>query len=321
MRVGLLGSIASVICLAVSPATAQTYPTRQVTFIVPFAAGGPIDNNGRTFAEAMRRQLSSAVIVDNKPGAGGVVGTKAVASAKPDGYTLLVASPGPLIIAPAAGTSAVDPETQLTAVGLISDSPQIVVVTNSLPVTSLTELIAHIKANPGKLSYSSAGIGTTPHLAGELMRSLTGIDMLHVPYRGTGAALPDLLSGRNQLMIGDITSMLPMLEGGRLRALAITGAKRSDLVPNVPTVAEAGLAKLITRNWSALMGPKGLPEAVVSRLAEAMKAALKDQEYIAAMRKQGAEPAESSPEHLAKFIAEERDTLAPIVKAIGLKLE
>lgn len=319
MTVRWLLAIASALAMPAA-AIAQGYPVRQVTMIVPFAAGGPVDNGGRVFAEAMRRQLGSAVLVDNRPGAGGVVGTKTVIAAKPDGYTLIIASPGPLIVSVAAGAG-IDPDTQLAPIGLISESPQIVVASKTVKADTLSEFIAFAKSNPGTLCYSSAGIGTMPHLAGELFKSITGIDMLHVPYRGTGAALPDLISGRNQVMIGDITSMLPMLDGGRIKSYAITALKRSELVPNVPTTTEAGLSRLVTRNWNALMGPVGLPQPVVGRLNEAMRAALKDADYLEAMRKQGAVPAESSPEQLAKLIVEERNLLAPIVKAIGLKLE
>ncbi len=309
-------------CALLMPAAAhaQDYPARQVTMVVPFAAGGPVDNGGRVFADAMRRQLGSAVLVDNRPGAGGIVGTKMVIAAKPDGYTLLIASPGPLIVSAAAGAG-VDPDTQLAPVGLISESPQIMVVSKTIKADTLSEFIAQAKSTSDKLNYSSAGIGTMPHLAGEMFKSITGIDMLHVPYRGTGAALPDLISGRNQVMIGDITAMLPMLEGGRIKSYAITATKRSELVPTVPTTTEAGLPRLVTRNWNALMGPAGLPQPVVARLNVAMRAALNEAAYREAMRKQGAVPAESSPEHLVKFIAEERGRLAPIVKSIGLKLE
>lgn len=160
-----------------------------------------------------------------------------------------------------------------------------------------------------------------PHLAGELLKVHAGIDLLHVPYRGTGAALPDLLSGRNAIAFGDITSVLPLVEAGRLRALAITSVKRSQLVPNVPTTAEAGLPKLVTRNWTALMGPAGLPESVVARLVEGMRAVLDDAAYLAVMRKQGATPIASSPAHLVPYIKAERALLEPVVKSIGMKLE
>lgn len=318
-----LGMAAALISTLVAtvPAFAQSFPARQITVVVPFAAGGPVDNVGRVFAEAMRRQLNSPVIVDNRPGAGGVVGTKAVSSAKPDGYTLLIGSLGPLVIAPAAGVAAVDAETQLSPIGLIGESPQILVASMTVKAATLGEFIAFAKTNGGTLNYGSAGIGTTPHLASELFKSLTGLDLLHVPYRGTGAALPDLISGRNHVLFGDITSVLPMVEAGRLRAYAITATKRSELAPNVPTTAEAGLPKLVTRNWNALLGPLGLPQPITVRLVEAMRGALKDGDYFAAMRKLGATPVESSPEHLAKYIGEERQTMAPIVKAIGLKLE
>lgn len=307
----LLGGISS----------AQPYPSRQITFVVPFAAGGPVDNSGRAFAEAMRRQLGSPIVIDNRPGAGGVVGTKAVMAAKPDGHTLLIGSAGPLVIAPAAGVMGVDAEKQLTLIGLINESPQILVASTTVKAETLADFIAFVRSSGDKLNYGSAGIGTMPHLAGELLKTLAGIDMLHVPYRGTGTALPDLISGRIHALFGDITTVLPMVEAGRIRAYAITSIRRSELAPKVPTTAESGLPQLVTRNWNALVGPAGLPGPVVSRLAEAMNAALKDADYLAAMRKQGSVPVASSQAHLTGYIADERKLLGPVVQRIGLKLE
>ena len=320
-KLGTLSAAIAALLLAVAPVHAQSFPTRQLTFVVPFAAGGPVDNVGRVFAEAMRRQLGAAVIVDNRPGAGGIVGSKAVASAKPDGYVMLIGSLGPLVIAPAAGAATVDADTQLSPIGLIAESPQILAASTTVKAETLREFIAFAKASGSALNYGSAGIGTVPHLSGEMLKAQAGIDLLHVPYRGTGAALPDLISGRNQVLFGDITSLLPMVESGRVRAYAITSVKRSELAPNVPTTAEAGMPDLVSRNWNGLLGPTGLPPAIVTRLTDAMRASLKDGDYLAAMRKQGATPVESSPEHLARYIAEERRRLAPIIKSIGLKLE
>lgn len=299
----------------------QSYPARQITFIVPFAAGGPVDNGGRPFADAMRKALGTPVLVDNRPGAGGVVGMKWAMAAKPDGYVLLIGSPGPMIVAPAAGTAGIDIDKQLTPVGLIASSPQVLVASSTIKPATLTEFIAFAKSSGAALNYGSAGIGTTPHLAAELFKAQAGIDMVHVPYRGTGAALPDLISGRLHMLFGDITTVLPLVDSGRIRAYAITSPQRSELAPKIPTTAEAGLAKLTTRNWNALMGPAGLPAPVIEKLTEAMRAVLKDADYVAAMRKQGASPAESSREHLTRFIADERQVLAPLVKSLGLKLE
>ena len=315
-----LATVIAVVCATVS-AGAQTYPSRQITLVVPYAPGGPVDNAGRALADALRRQLNAPVVIDNRPGAGGVVGTKIVSAARPDGYMLLVGSAGPLVIAPAAGGASVEAETQLTPVGLINESPQILVASTTVKAETLAEFIAFAKSGAGQLNYGSAGIGTTPHLAGELFKSLTSLDMLHVPYRGTGAALPDLISGRIHIMFGDITAVAAMVEAGRLRAYAITGLQRSEIVPKVPTTAEAGHPKLVTRNWNALMGPPGLGQPILARLVEAMRAAVSDSEYIGVMRKQGTAPSASSPDHLVKFIGEERQRWAPIVKAIGLKLE
>lgn len=313
VALGLLNPLQSV--------QAQDYPARVVTMVVPFAAGGPVDNIGRAFADAMRRQLGQSVVIDNKPGGGGLVGTRHVTTAKSDGYTLLVGSAGPLVIAPATGAAAVDVERQLRPVGLIAESPQILVTGAPSGITTLADFIAAAKGKPGAMHFASAGLGTTPHLAGELLKAQAGIDLVHVPYRGTGAALPDLLSGRIECLFGDISSVLPLIQAGRVKALAIASPKRSPLAPEIVTTAEAGLPKMLSRNWQALMGPAALSAPVVEKLASAMTAAMSDQVYLEALRKQGAAPVASSPGHLAEYLKADRETLTPIIKAIGLKLE
>ncbi|MDP3416419.1 tripartite tricarboxylate transporter substrate binding protein [Falsiroseomonas sp.] len=299
----------------------EAWPQRAVTLVVPFAPGGPVDNVARPVAEGLRRALGQTVIVENRAGAGGLVGTRIVAAARPDGYSMLVGSPGPLIIAPAAGAAdSPDPLQALAPVALIADSPQILAVTNALPATDLASFVALAKARPGALNLGSAGIGTTPHLAMELLAQLAGIQMEHVPYRGTGAALPDLIGGKIDALFGDISALLPLLEAGSVRALAITADARSPLAPAIPTTAELGFPALVVRNFQALLAPAGTPDAILQRMAAALAEALGDSQVAAALARIGSQPARSGPAHLAHYLAAERATWEPVIRRIGLRL-
>lgn len=302
-------------------ATPQPWPQRAITIIVPFAPGGPVDNAARPLAEGLRRQLGQPIVIENRPGAGGVVGTRQVAQARPDGYTLLVGSPGPLTIAPAASPDAPDPMRVLAPVALIAESPQVLVVPPSSPATTLDAFLALARARPGGLNLGSAGIGTTPHLAMELLASIAGMRFEHVPYRGTGAALPDVMAGKIDGLFGDISAVLGPVEAGQLRALAVTGRTRSALAPSIPSAAELGYPQLMVRNWQALLAPAGTPEPVLARIADAVAAALADPTVRAALARQGSTPGEGGPERLATFLREERATWDPVVRAIGLVMQ
>jgi tripartite-type tricarboxylate transporter receptor subunit TctC len=302
---------------AAAAAQTEGWPARAITLIVPFAPGGPVDNVGRPLADALRRHLGQPVIVENRAGGGGVVGTRAVAAARPDGYTLLVGSAGPLIIAPATGDTP-DLLQGLAPVALISASPQVLAVPADLPARTLQEFLALARARPAGLNLGSAGIGTTPHLALELLARIADVRFEHIPYRGTGAALPDLIGGKIDALFGDISAVLPLLRGGQLRALAITGDERSRLAPEIPSAAELGLPALRVRNWQALMAPAGTPAPILARIDAAVAAARQDQQLSEALARQGAQAAVSNPDHLAAFLREERETWEPIVRAIGL---
>ncbi len=304
------------------PARAQdaAWPQRAITLVVPFAPGGPVDNVARPVAEGLRRRLGQAVVVENRAGGGGTVGTRVVAQARPDGYTLLIGSPGPLTIAPAAGGGD-DPMRVLAPVALISESPQVLVVGPNLPAANLQEFLALSRSRPGGLNLGSAGIGTTPHLAMEMLGQLTGTRFEHIPYRGTGAAVPDVMAGKIDGLFGDISAVLPLVEAGQLRALAITGTQRSPLAPAIPSAAELGFPALVVRNWQALLAPAGTPEPILHRAAAALAEALEDETVRAALTRQGALPVRSGPEHLANFLREERVTWDPIIRAAGLTLQ
>ncbi|WP_158287768.1 Bug family tripartite tricarboxylate transporter substrate binding protein [Falsiroseomonas bella] len=311
--------LASLLLPAVATAQTETWPSRAITLVVPFAPGGPVDNVARPLADGLRRHLGP-VVVENRAGAGGVVGTRLVAAARPDGYTLLVGSPGPLVIAPAASADAPDPLQALAPIALIASSPQILAVNAELPATTLAEFVALARTRPGGLNMGSAGIGTTPHLAMELLGQIASVRFEHIPYRGTGAALPDLVGGKIDGLFGDISAVLPLLPGGRVRALAITGDRRSPLAPDIPAAAELGLPALRVRNFQALLAPAGTPAPILDRVAAAVTAAQQDEAVRAALTRQGAEAVPSSPAQLTTFLQEERATWDPIVKAIGLTL-
>jgi tripartite-type tricarboxylate transporter receptor subunit TctC len=272
-------------------------------------------------AEGLRRQLGQPIVIENRAGAGGLVGTRQVAQARPDGYTLLVGSPGPLTIAPAASPDAPDPMRVLAPVALIAESPQVLVVPPSSPVATLDAFVALARARPGGLNLGSAGIGTTPHLAMELFARIAGLRFEHVPYRGTGAALPDVMAGKIDGLFGDISAVLAPVEAGQLRALAVTGRDRSALAPSIPSAAELGYPQLTVRNWQALLAPAGTPEPVLARLGEAVAAALADPTVRAALARQGSTPGDGGPERLATFLREERATWDPVVRAIGLVMQ
>ncbi len=323
MRIGRRGLIAAALTApGLAYAQAAAWPQRAVTIIVPFAPGGPVDNVARPLAEGLRRRLGQAVVVENRAGAGGVVGTRLVAQARPDGYTMLFGSPGPLVIAPAAGGADVpDALTALEPVALVAESPQILVVAPGLPARNLAEFVALAKAKPGELNYGSAGIGTTPHLAMELLGQLAGIRLEHVPYRGTGAAVPDLVAGKIEALFGDISALLPLIEGGQLRALAIASPERVALAPNVPTARELGYPAMLSRNWQALLAPAGTPAEILNRAAAAVADALAEETVRTALARQGAVPVRSGPEHLAAFLREERATWTPVIRSIGLTMQ
>jgi len=314
----LLSALSALLCTG---SHAQAWPAKPIKYIVPFAAGGTTDILGRMVGAKLSEALGQPVIIENRPGAGGVVGTRQVAQARPDGYTLLVGSPGPLTIAPAASPDAPDPMRVLAPVALIAESPQVLVVPPSSPATTLDAFVALARARPGGLNLGSAGIGTTPHLAMELFARIAGLRFEHVPYRGTGAALPDVMAGKIDGLFGDISAVLAPVEAGQLRALAVTGRDRSALAPSMPSAAELGYPQLTVRNWQALLAPAGTPEPVLARLAEAVAAALADPTVRAALARQGSTPGEGGPERLAAFLREERATWDPVVRAIGLVMQ
>jgi tripartite-type tricarboxylate transporter receptor subunit TctC len=300
-------------------AQAETYPARPIRFVVPFAAGGPTDAAARLFAEPMRKQLGQSVVIENRPGGGGTAGTEAVLNSPRDGYMLLLGAPGPLFVTPSVRAVRYDVQKDLIPLAEIWRSPQVLIVHPKLKAKTLGELIALGKA--GQLNAGSAGVGTLPHLSIELIKREAKINIVHIPYRGTGAAVPDLLGGSIDMMFGDVAVLAPLITGGKVNALAVTAAQRSPLLPDVMTTAEAGMPALSAENWYAMMAPANLPAAIMGRLTDAARAAVIDAEFRAALAKQGAGSGDATPERLSQWVATETAKWAPIARAAGIKVD
>jgi tripartite-type tricarboxylate transporter receptor subunit TctC len=315
----LLAAFSCVAAFFSGGASAQ-YPSKPVHLVVGFPAGGPADIFGRTFAQALSGGLGQPVVVENKSGVGGVLGIDAVAKAIPDGYTLGFNNQGSVAMAPYALTKMpFNPNKDLALITAVVKVPEVVVVNPSLPVKTLGELIAYAKANPGKINFGSAGAGGITHLACELLKSEAKIDVVHVPYKGAAPAVADLLGGQVQMGIFDVPVVLPHINSGKFRALAVTSAKRAPSLPGVPTTAEAGYPGVISDNWYGLVAPAGTPPAVLKRIHEASIAALKSPALIEQFAKVSGIPAPMTPEEYRTFLGEEQARWGTIIKAIGFK--
>jgi tripartite-type tricarboxylate transporter receptor subunit TctC len=311
----------TVLLLGFAPvgAAAQDYPNRPVRILVPYAAGGPSDAGARLIAEPLGRHLGQSVFVENRGGAGGLTGTEAVVSGDHDGYTILLGAVGPLVFMPAAKATRYDVSKDLVPLGLIWRSPQVLAVNPKLGVKTLAEFVAYAKKNPGKVTIASAGVGTVTHMAGELLKLEAKIDLNHIPYRSSGAAMPDLLAGQVDAICSDVTLMAPHIEAGKLIPLAVTAPHRSKLIPNVPTTAEAGLPNVQTDLWYGLLAPARTPAPILEKLKAAVTQAVRDPGFAQGLAKQGAISGDPGPEALAALIAAETRKWTPIVQATGLK--
>lgn len=302
-----------------SLAPAADYPTRPIRMIVPFSPGGSNDIMGRLIGQKLQESMGQQVLVDNRPGASGIVGTQLAANAQPDGYTMLMMSLTLTVNPSLYRKLPYDTEKDLVPVTLVASAPLMLVVNPSLPVKSVKDFIAYAKANPGKLNFGSGGRGTTPHLAGEMLKTMAGVQMTHVPYKGGGPALSDLVGGQIQLMLENIPSTLPFVKSGKLHALAVTGKKRSALVPDLPTLDEAGLEGYEIVGWNGLFFPAGTSDAMVQKIhAETVKALAQPdvKERLATL---GAEGVGSSPAQFAAFVRAEIAKWARLVKQAGLE--
>ncbi len=305
--------------IAPATASAQTFPSKPIRLVLPYVPGGIIDGVGRNLAQRMTENLGISVVAENRPGAGGMVGTDVVARSAPDGYTILLMDPA-VVINPTLQPDAPYDLAKLQTVSIIGSSPVVIVANPSLPVKNFAELVAYAKANPGKLNFASAGIGTAPHLAGELVKLRAGIEMTHVPYRGIGAAYPDIMSGKVQLGFSSIAGAVPFTGDNRVKAIATTGTARSAVYPDVPTVAEGGLAGFDVDLWTGVLAPAGLPPAVLAKLNSEIGKALAHPEMKAALAKIGVEPRGTPADQATAFTQAEYEKWKKVIVDGKIKL-
>jgi tripartite-type tricarboxylate transporter receptor subunit TctC len=298
------------------------YPSKLITWICPYAAGGNADNRSRQLARLMGKELGQTIIVDNKAGAGGNIGTDAIAKAKPDGYTIGMGNFAPLAVNQSLFKKIpFDPQNDLVPIMLIERGPLILMVRNESPFKSVKDVVAAAKAEPGKLAYASGGIGGTHHLSGALFEHTAGIDMIHSPYKSGSAGATDLMGGQVHMMFEQMYAAMPSIKGGRLRALAITSKTRSPLLPDIPTMGEAGFPAVEVQNWQGIVGPKGLPPEIIALLNRVGNKALQDKEQRDLMLGQGNEIAGGSPEEFAALIKAEKPRWAKVVRDAKIEPE
>ncbi|WP_086088514.1 Bug family tripartite tricarboxylate transporter substrate binding protein [Pseudorhodoplanes sinuspersici] len=302
-----------------APALAQEFPDRPVRLVVPFLAGGTVDSTGRILAQKLSEQTGQQFIVENRGGAGGNIGSEAVAKSNPDGYTLLHTAPTLVVNQFLYNNMPYDADKDFAPIGLFAVTPVVLMVSNDLPVKNLDELIAYAKANPGKVSFGSAGVGTIPHLAGELFKSLAKVEIVHVPYKGTSAAMNDLVGGHIQVLFDLLPSSLPQIKSGRVRAIANAGTKRPAVLADLPTLAEQGLKGYDAASWVAVVAPVKTPAPILKKLRTEMGAALKSPDIVKRLSDLGSMPGTADEADFRKFLKTETDKWAEVIKASGAK--
>jgi tripartite-type tricarboxylate transporter receptor subunit TctC len=324
LRFILSALAATSLCLsAAGEVKAQSYPTRLIKLVVPNPPGGPSEIVIRTLAERLSSSLGQSVIVENRPGgANGAIGAMSVARADPDGYTLLFSNPGPMVVAPAVYKNlGYDPIKSFVPIATIFSSPQVLAVGPAVTAKTVQELVAYAKINPGKINFASPGYGSQPHLLGEMLKLITGIDLVHVPYRSAALAVTDLLAGQVQMEFETMPLLLPHIEAGKLKALAIADATRNPQLPDVPTTAESGMPTLQATFWSGVLAPAGTPQSTVDKLNAAINEILKSREIEAILARLSAKPKIGSPQDFAAFVAAESQKWTAVVNAAGIKAD
>ena len=304
----------------VSTSFAQSYPSKPIRFVAPFAPGGGTDFIGRVAAQKLNEALKQQVIVENRPGAGGTLGAEIGAKAAPDGYTFTVIA-GSYAVNPSIYKLAFDPVNDITPVIQLSQGPLLVVVHPSLPIKNIKELIALAKSKPGGLSYATSGQGSIVHLSTELFLFMAGVKAVHIPYKGTGPAITDTISGQTQFLWGSIAAVLPQVRNGRLRAIAVTTAKRAPALPDIPTIAESGVKGYDVILWHGLIGPKGLPQPIVERVNGELNKALRAKDMEDKLATDGVAAAGGTPEQFGATIKRDIDTWRKVVQMAGVKAE
>jgi tripartite-type tricarboxylate transporter receptor subunit TctC len=302
-------------------ASAQNFPAKPITTVVGFEPGGGTDTVARIVAKSLSEQLGQQVVVENRAGAGGDIAVDYVVKSRPDGYTLVLANVGAIAVNPHMMKNTYDPQRDLTPITMAVVFPNVLVVQPDLPIKTLREYVQYAKDNPGKVTYASSGPGGAGHLAGELLKKVAKIDIVHVPYKGGGPAMQGFLGKQVNSFFATPVSSIKQIEAGKARAIATTGEKRAALMPDVPTVAESGYPGYEALNWYAYFGPAKMPKQIVQRLNQALVKALRARETIALLDKQGVEAQPGTPQELAKYAKREYDTWGKVVKEAGIKAE
>jgi len=316
--------LAAAITLAgiLPPLQANAYPTRPVRFVVGFLPGGPSDTIARVVGSKLSEGLGQQVVIDNRAGAGGNVSAEIVAAAQPDGHSILLGTGGPLVIAPVIGQKVgFDPDRDFAAVSTLGDSMSILSSNPGLAANNVRELITLAKAKPGEINYASSGIGTANHLAAELLNSMAGIRLTHVPFRGSGAALPALIGGEVKLGFGPLLPAIPHVKAGRLKALGVSGSKRSSGAPDIPTIAEQGLPGFEVNSWYGVFVPSATPAPIVARLNKELVRALSLPDVRERLMRDGVEPGSSTPAQLLSVVQAEKKLWTKVIKDAGIKVQ
>ena len=313
--------LACLLAAATALASAQAWPDKPIRFVMSAPAGSSIDVLGRTIADKLKDRLGQPVIVDNKPAAGGTVATAEVAKATPDGYTMLLAFNGPLAITPLLSKVPYDVTRDLAPVIITSSQPNVLAVNAQLPVKSVQELVAYARANPGKLNFASVGNGSSSHLNAELLKSMAGIDIVHIPFNGSPPAVTATIQNETQMIFAVMQPLQPQIQAGKLRALAVTSARRFPLLPNLPTIAESGYPGFDALAWNGVLVPAATPKPVVQRLNAEINAILKDPDVVQRMHAAGFDLVGGTPEDFGALIKAESEKWAPVIRKAGVKAD
>jgi tripartite-type tricarboxylate transporter receptor subunit TctC len=321
-RRAVLCGVAAAACTAGGIARAQTFPVKPIRLVVGFAPGGPADVMARLIGQRMSAILGQSVVVDNRPGAGGTIGARAVAESDADGYTLLLGNTSTLVISPITYKNVgYDPVKGFAPIALLGTTSNILIVNPALPVKSVQELIALARAKPGTLNYSSAGIGTPPHLIGEMFKQRLGLEVVHVPYKGGGPSVQAVIAGETQFSFENPAASLPLVQAGNVRALAVTSETRSPQTPELPTMIEAGVPDFTSVSFTAVVAPGGTPPAIVNRLNAAINESLISPEVGPTLVKLSVDAKPISPEEFTAFLTKERNKWTVVVRAAGVQME
>jgi tripartite-type tricarboxylate transporter receptor subunit TctC len=318
----VIGAAAALVGVPAAVHAQQQYPSKPIRFVVPYPAGGPLDTVARLLGQKVSEAVKQPLVIDNKPGAGGNIGADAVAKAPADGYTILMGAVATHAINPSLYPNMpYDAARDFAPITQVASTPNVLVVNPSVPASSVREFIAYAKAHPGKLNFGSGSTGSAGHLAGELFKTMAGVEMTHVPYKGAGPAMNDLIGGQIQLMFDNLASSLGQVRAGKVRALAVTTARRSALAPDLPTIAESGLPGFDISTWFGVFAPAGTPRDVLERLHAEFAHALAAPELREKMLNLGAEPVGSTPDQFAAYIRAESEKYARVIRASGAKAD